>query len=96
VWAAEIFPDRAVAFVEARSIPRNYCNYEGPSSAMVATEIALDVAGSAWFIGAIVASFRESRVLTILGVLVVAAVTAAAGFEVGAFAVHRAASWGCG
>ena len=34
----------AVAFVEARSIPQNYCNYEGPPSATVTTEVALFVA----------------------------------------------------
>ena len=86
----------AVAFVEARSIPQNYCNYEGPPSATVTTEVALFVAGFASFIGVLVASFRESRVRTILGVLAVAAATGAAGYEIGALAVHRAASWGCG
>jgi hypothetical protein len=86
----------AVALVGARSIPSNYCNYEGPPSATVATEISLVVAGTAWFIGVLVASFRESRVLTILGVLAIAAATGAAGYEIGALAVHRAASWGCG
>jgi hypothetical protein len=86
----------AVAFVKARSIPRNFCNYEGPPSATVATEIALVVAGTAWFIGVLVASFKTSRVLTFLGVLVIAAATGAAGYEIGALAVHRAASWGCG
>jgi hypothetical protein len=85
----------AVAFVEARSIPRNFCNYEGPS-ATVATEIALVVAGTAWFLGVLVASVKTSRVLTFLGVLAIAAVTGAAGYEIGALAVHRAASWGCG
>jgi hypothetical protein len=90
-WAA-----LAVAFLEARSIPQNFCNYEGPPSATVATEIALVVAGTAWFIGVLVASFRTSRVLTLLGVLAIAAVTGAAGYEIGALAVRRAASWGCG
>jgi hypothetical protein len=86
----------AIAFVEARSIPQDYCNYEGPPSATVATEIALGVAGAAWFIGLLVASFKTSRVLTFLGVLAIAAVTGAIGYEIGALAVHRAASWGCG
>jgi hypothetical protein len=86
----------AVAFVEARSLPRSYCNYEGPPPAMVAMEVALFVAGFAWFTGALVASFRASRILTILAVLVIAAATGAAGYAIGALAVHRAASWGCG
>jgi hypothetical protein len=86
----------AVAFVEARSIPQNYCNYEGSPSATVATEVALFVAGFAWFIGVLVASFRESRLLTVLAVLAIAAATGAAGYEIGALAIHRATSWGCG
>jgi hypothetical protein len=86
----------AVAFLEARSIPLNYCNYEGPPSATVATEIALVVAGTAWFLGVLVASFKTSRVLTFLGMLAIAAVTWAAGYQIGALAVQRAASWGCG
>jgi hypothetical protein len=86
----------AVAFVEARSIPQNYCNYEGPPSATVATEVTLLIAGFAWLTGLLVASGRESRVLVVLVVCAVSAATAVGGYEIGALAVHRAASWGCG
>jgi hypothetical protein len=86
----------AVAFVEARSIPQNYCNYEGPPSAAVATEVALFIAGFAWLVGLLVASVRESSVLVVLAVCAVGAATAVGGYEIGALAVHRAASWGCG
>src|SRR2546423_15052229 len=83
----------AVAFVEARSIPQDYCNYEGPPSATVATEVALFIAGFAWLIGLLVASVRESRVLVVLAVCAVGAATAVGGYEIGAPAGHPAASW---
>src|SRR3954469_20530819 len=90
-WAA-----LAVAFLEARSIPLDYCNYEGPPSATVATEVALVVAGFAWLIGVLVASVRQSRIRVVFMVWVIGAATAVAGYEIGALAVHRAATWGCG
>jgi hypothetical protein len=86
----------AVAFVEARSIPQNYCNYAGPPSATVATEVALFIAGLAWLLGLFIAAVRESRMLVVLAVFAVGAATAVGGYEVGALAVHRVASWGCG
>jgi hypothetical protein len=90
-WAA-----LAVAFVEARSIPEDYCNYEGSPSATVATEVALFIAGFAWLVGLLVASVRESSVLVVLAMCAVGAATAVGGYEIGALAVHQAASWGCG
>jgi len=90
-WAA-----LAIAFVEARSIPQNFCKYEGPPSATIATEIALGIAGFAWFIAVLIASARESNVLGVLAVFAIGAATAAAGYEIGALAVHQASSWGCG
>ena len=86
----------AVAFLEARSIPLNFCNYEGPPSATVATEVALGIAGFALLIGVLVASVRESRVRVVLMVWAIGGATAVCGYEIGALAVHRAASWGCG
>jgi hypothetical protein len=86
----------AVAFVEGRSIPQNYCNYEGPPPGTVATEVALLVAGFAWLVGLLVASVRESGVRVVLAVCAVGAVTAIGGYAIGSLAVHQAASWGCG
>ena len=86
----------AIAFVEARSIPQNYCNYAGPPSVTVATEVALFIAGLAWLLGLFIAAVRESRLLAVLMVFAVGAATAVGGYEIGALAVHRAASWGCG
>ena len=86
----------AVAFAEARSIPQNYCNYEGPPSATVATEVALLIAGFAWLVGLLVVSVRESSMRVVLAVCAVGAVTAVSGYEIVSLAVHRAASWGCG